>query len=314
MGGGRVRIAFLGTPDFAVPSLRALVSNGHDVSVFTQPDRPRDRGLASSPSAVKLAALELGLPVYEFERIRRPEGVAAMEALSPDAMVTAAFGQILSQKLLDIPRWGCVNVHASLLPKFRGPAPIQWAIIKGETQTGVTTMLTDAGIDTGDILLQRRTDIAPGETAGELFVRLAALGAETLLETLRLMESGNLKRTPQDHAASTHFPMLTKEDGRVDWCKTPGEICDLVRGVNPWPGAWTPCRGETLKIWKAEPAPFCGEPGVVLKANRRDGFVVGALEGSVRILDVQMQGKKRMDCAQYLCGCRLEEGEALDAG
>jgi methionyl-tRNA formyltransferase len=315
VGGGKLRIAFLGTPDFAVPSLRMLVAAGHDVAgVFTQPDRPRDRGLAESPSSVKLAALELGLRVNEFVRIRRPEGVAAMEQLAPDVMVTAAFGQILSQKLLDIPKYGCVNVHASLLPKYRGPAPIQWAVIRGETETGITTMLTDAGIDTGDILLQRKTDIAPDETAGELFARLAALGAETLIETLRLMESGKLRRAPQDHAAATHFPMLTKEDGRVDWSKKPKEICDLVRGVNPWPGAWTSCRNETLKIWKAEPAPFCGEPGVVLKANHRDGFVVGALDGSVRILDVQMQGKKRMNCAQYLCGCRLEEGKALDAG
>jgi methionyl-tRNA formyltransferase len=173
-----VRIAFLGTPDFAVPSLKALLSAGHTIAgVFTQPDRPRDRGQKPAPSPVKEAAVELGLDVYEFERIRRAEGVAAMTALQPDVMVTAAFGQILSQKLLDIPKLGCINVHGSLLPKYRGPAPIQWAIINGETETGITTMLTDAGIDTGDMLLQKKTAIGPDETAGELFGRLSVLGA-----------------------------------------------------------------------------------------------------------------------------------------
>lgn len=310
-----MRIAFLGTPDFAVPSLKALAAAGHDVAgVFTQPDRPRDRGQKDSPSSVKLAALELGLAVYEFERIRRAEGLSAMSALQPDVMVTAAFGQILSQKLLDVPKYGCINVHASLLPKYRGAAPIQWAIINGETETGITTMMTEAGIDTGDILLQKRTGIDPDETAGELFARLAALGAETLLETLKLLEQGNLPRTPQDHAAATHFPMLTKDDGHIDWCKSPVEICNLVRGVNPWPGAWTMCRCDMLKIWKAEPVALCGKPGVILKMNVRDGLVIGARDGAVRLLDVQLQGKKRLSGAQYLCGCRLEEGMALDAG
>lgn len=315
MGGGKLKIAFLGTPDFAVPSLRALIANGHEVSgVFTQPDRPRDRGLSSAPSAVKRAALELGLAVYEFERIRRAEGVAAMQTLHPDAMVTAAFGQILSQRLLDIPRFGCVNVHASLLPRYRGPAPIQWAVINGEKETGVTTMLTDAGVDTGDILLQRKTDIGPDETAGELFARLAALGAEALIETLDRMQKGALRRTPQDHEAATRFPMLTKDDGRIDWNKPPEAICNLVRGVNPWPGAWTVCRCDVMKIWKAEPAGLCGEPGRILRVNLKDGLIVGALGGSVRVLDVQMQGRKRMMSEQYLCGCRLEEGMTLDAG
>lgn len=309
-----MRIAFLGTPDFAIPCLRALISKGHEVSVFTQPDRPRDRGQKAALSPVKLVAIELGLPVYEFEKIRRPDGVAAMEALAPDVMVTAAFGQILSQKLLDIPEFGCVNVHASLLPKYRGPAPIQWAVINGENETGITTMLTDAGVDTGDILLQRKTAIGPDETAGELFERLAAMGAEVLLETLTLMENGGLKRIPQNHDEATRFPMLAKDDGRVDWNKTPTEICNLVRGVNPWPGAWTRCRCDIMKIWKAEPAQMCGEPGRILKANVKDGLVIGAGGGAVRILDVQMQGKRRMNCEQYLCGCRLEEGMALDAG
>jgi methionyl-tRNA formyltransferase len=310
-----LRIAFLGTPDFAVPSLRALVGAGHEVAaVFTQPDRPRDRGQKQAPSAVKQAAHELDLYVLEPERIRRNEYVNVMLNLQPDLMVTVAFGQILSQKLLDIPKYGCINVHASLLPKYRGPAPIQWAVIKGETETGITTMMTDAGIDTGDILLQRKTAIDREETAGELFGRLAALGAESLLQTLELLQQGKLTRTPQDHAAATHFPMLAKDDGRIDWSRSPAEICNLIRGVNPWPGAWTACRCDTLKIWKAEPTALCGAPGVILKMNIRDGLIIGTGGGSVRLLDVQMQGKKRLSGAQYLCGCRLEEGMALDAG
>jgi methionyl-tRNA formyltransferase len=310
-----LKIAFLGTPDFAVPSLQMLVAAGHEIAgVFTQPDRPRDRGQKPASSPVKQAALELGLPVYEFERIRRPDGLAAMTALAPDLMVTAAFGQILSQKLLDIPKYGCINVHGSLLPKYRGPAPIQWAVINGETETGITTMMTDAGIDTGDILLQRKTTIWPEETAGELFARLAALGAETLMETLALLEQGCLVRTPQDHAAATHFPMLTKDDGRIDWNKTPEQICNLIRGVNPWPGAWTECSCDIMKIWRAEPAELCGAPGQILKVNHKDGLIIGASGGAVRILDIQMQGKKRLNYAQYLCGCKLVEGMTLNAG
>ncbi len=310
-----MKIAFLGTPDFAVPSLTALVHAGHDVAgVFTQPDRPRDRGQKTQPSAVKQAAQELGLTVYEFERIRRAEGVAAMAALQPDLMVTAAFGQILPQKLLDIPKYGCINVHGSLLPKYRGPAPIQWAVINGETETGITTMMTDAGVDTGDILLQKRTGIHPEETAGELFARMAALGAETLLETIALLEQGKLTRTPQDHAAATHYPMLDKASGRIDWNKTPQEIINLVRGVSPWPGAWTTCGYDVMKVWRVECVAMDGEPGRILRVNQKDGLIIGARGGAIRILDLQMPGKRRLCSSEYLCGCRLVEGMVLDAG
>jgi methionyl-tRNA formyltransferase len=309
-----LRVVFLGTPDFAVPSLRALVSAGHVVAgVFTQPDRPRDRGMKAQPSAVKQAALALGLDVYEYERVKRPEGVAQVAALEPDVMVTAAFGQILSKKLLDIPRFGCVNVHASLLPKYRGAAPIQWAVINGETETGVTTMMTDVGVDTGDILLQRKVSIGAEETAGELFMRLASLGADVLVETLERMGQGKLARTPQNHAEATHFPMLNKDDGRIDWNRSPNAIRNLVRGVNPWPGAWTRCGAGVMKIWRVEPADYRGRPGVILKVNQKDGLVVGAGDGAVRILDLQMQGKRRMTSEEYICGCRLAEGLALDA-
>jgi methionyl-tRNA formyltransferase len=310
-----VRIAFLGTPDFAVPSLMTLAAAGHDIAgVFTQPDRPRDRGHRAQSSPVKQTAQELGLPVFEFERIRRSEGVAALVALAPDVMVTAAYGQILSQKLLDIPVHGCINVHASLLPKYRGAAPIQWAVINGEKETGITTMMTEAGIDTGDILLQRKTDIGAEETAGELFSRLAAMGAETIVETLALLERGKLPRTPQDHEKATHFPMLDKACGRIDWNKSPEQIRNLVRGVNPWPGAWAQCGQDIIKIWRVEPSELCGQPGQILKANQKDGLIVGACGGAVRILDLQMPGKRRLCSAEYLCGCRLMEGMALDAG
>ena len=307
-----MRIVFLGTPDFAVPSLRALAAAGYDVvGVFTQPDRPRDRGKKTAPSPVKQAALELGFPVFEFERIRRAAGVAAMEALRPDVMVTAAFGQILSQKLLDIPKFGCINVHGSLLPKYRGPAPIQWAVINGEKETGITTMRTDAGIDTGDMLLQKAVAIGPCETAGELFCRLALLGAETLLETLELLKSGKLERTPQDHAAATHFPMLDKDSGKIDWNRSAGEIHNLVRGVTPWPGAWTLLGGEAVKIWKTEPCDEQIVPGHLV-CSVKGGMTIGAGQGAVRVLQIQLPGKRRMAAQDYLCGCRIAEGTAFD--
>ncbi len=310
-----MRIAFLGTPDFAVPPLRALVGAGYEVvGVFTQPDRPRDRGQKTQPSPVKEAALELGLPVFAFERIRRTEGVAALTALAPDLMVTAAFGQILSQKVLDIPRIGCVNVHGSLLPQYRGPAPIQWAVIRGEAETGITTMMTDAGIDTGDILLQRVTPIGPEETAGELFDRLAALGAETLLETLRQLEAGTLPRRPQNHDEATHFPMLTRETGRVDWTRPAAEVHNLVRGVNPWPGAWTLCDGQTMKLWRTRPADGEGAPGTVLRADGKQGLLVACGQGAVEVLELQMPGGRRMASADYLRGRRILEGTVLHGG
>ena len=310
-----MRIAFLGTPDFAVPSLRALVGAGHEIAgVFTQPDRPRDRGQKTQPTPTKAAALELGLPTFAFERIRRAEGVAALAGLQPDLMVTAAFGQILPQRILDIPKLGCVNVHGSLLPRYRGPAPIQWAVINGEAETGITTMATDAGVDTGDMLLQRATAIGPDETAGELFDRLASLGAETLLETLRLMEAGKLARTPQNHELATHFPMLTRETGSIDWSKSAAAIHNLVRGVNPWPGAWTMCDGQVMKIWRTRPQEGSGQPGRILRADAKGGLLVGCGEGALEVLELQMPGGRRMAATDYLRGRRLPEGTVLHAG
>jgi methionyl-tRNA formyltransferase len=246
-----MRVVFMGTPEFATPSLRMLADEGHEIAaVVCQPDRPRGRGGRTTACPAKVEALAMGLRVLSFERIRDPEAVAALRQLAPDVLVTAAYGQILSKKILDIPPLGCINVHGSLLPRYRGPAPIQWAIIQGERTTGVTTMLTDRGVDTGDILLQRTLEIGPEETAGELTARLAALGADALRLTLQLWAAGQLKPTPQNPAEATRFPMLTREDGRIDWRRPAGDIVNGCGAVDPWPGAFTVLAGETLKIWK----------------------------------------------------------------
>lgn len=303
-----MKIAFLGTPDFAVPSLQALVRAGHEVvGVCTQPDRPQGRNYKMIACAAKQAAQELGLQVYQFERIRRREGYEALKALQPDLLVTAAFGQILTQRILDIPKYGCINVHGSLLPAYRGAAPIQWAIIKGEKVTGITTMLTDVGIDTGDILLQRATPIGEDETAGELFDRLAALGAEVLLDTLDGLQKGTLVPRPQEHTKATHFPMLTKEDGRIDFALSARQVHDLVRGVDPWPGAWvTQEDGSVLKIWKTRVRDdLSGRPGEVLEGE--ESFIVACGGGAVEILELQAPGKRRMNAVDYLRGHALKK-------
>ena len=226
----------MGTPEFAVPSLEALLGAGYEVAAaVTQPDRPVGRKGTLTPPPVKVCAQAHGVPVLQFERIRRPEGRQALSALAPDLFVTAAFGQILSQRVLDIPRLGTINVHASLLPAYRGSAPINWCLLRGEARTGVTTMMTDAGIDTGDMLLREETDILPEETAEELSTRLSKIGAETLLRTLRALEAGTLVRTPQDESAASYYPMLDKELGRMDFSRPARELHNQVRGLYPWP-------------------------------------------------------------------------------
>ena len=235
-----MRIVFMGTPEFAVPSLRALLDNGFEVvGAITQPDRPAGRGHKLTPCPVKLLAQERGVPVYQFERIKNQEGVDCLRALKPDLVVTAAFGQLLSREILEIPQYGTVNVHASLLPQYRGSAPINWCILEGETEAGVTTMLTDAGMDTGDMLLKASTPIGELETAGELTQRLSELGAQLLIDTLKVYPNGDLKPTPQDAAEASYQPMLTREMGRIDWTKSAEEIARQVRGLNPWPCAYT---------------------------------------------------------------------------
>lgn len=312
-----LRIVFMGTPDFAVPSLRALVAAGYDVAgVVCQPDRPRGRSGRPAPCEVKQAALELGLNVLQFERIRRQEGLDALRALKPDLFVTAAYGQILSNKVLAIPPLGTVNVHASLLPAYRGSAPVNRCIMAGERVTGVTTMFTDRGVDTGDMLLKRALDIAPGETAGELTARLAALGAELLIGTLEALRAGTLTRTPQDEALASYQPMLVKEDGLIDWTRAAHEIECQVRGVNPWPGACTPFGGGVLKIWRAEAidCPSEGERmacGQVILADRRAGLVVRCGQGALRLDELQLPGAKRMGARDYLNGKPMPVGTTL---
>jgi len=310
-----MRVAFMGTPAFAVPSLQALLDAGHEVAaVITQPDRPSGRKMKPTAGLVHALALKQRVPVLQFERIRRQEGLDALRGLGADLFVTAAFGQILSQKVLDIPPFGTVNVHASLLPRYRGPAPVNWCILEGEAVAGVTTMQTDIGIDTGDVLLQRGIPIDPLETAGELTSRLSVLGAELLIETLRRIEEGTCPRTRQDEAQATRQPMLEKSHGRIDWAKSAGDVHNLIRGVNPWPGAWTFVPGVgILKIWAARPGAQEGEPGRVLRADSREGLAVACGEGSLDILELQAPGAKRMAADAYLRGHVLKTGLTLGA-
>lgn len=298
-----MRVVFLGTPEFGVPSLRALVENGFQVAgVFTQPDKPKGRGKKLRMSPVKECALSYGIPVYQPKKIRL-DGVEALRALKPDLCVTAAFGQILSQEILDIPVIGTVNVHSSLLPRYRGSAPINWAIIQGETVTGVTTMLTDKGLDTGDMLLRRSVPILPGETAEELTARLAPIGAELLIETIRRLEAGDCPREPQNEEEMSYFPMLKKEMGEIDWQMTARQIVCRVRGLSPWPGTYTGVEGQTLKIWRAEEAQGAGKaPGTILCADAKAGLVIQAGEDAVRVLELQAQGGRRMNAKDYLRG------------
>lgn len=309
------RIAFLGTPEFAVPSFRALISRGYNVvGAFTQPDRPAGRGHHLVKSPVKLEAESAGVPVFQFLKIKSDEGVAQLEELRPDLVVTAAFGQILSQRVLDIPKIGTVNVHASLLPAYRGAAPVNWCLIEGETKAGVTTMMTDKGIDTGDILLQRETDILPEENAGQLLSRLSEIGAALLIETLEKIEDGCCPRTPQDATKASYFPMLKKEMGLIDFAKSPERIVNLVRGLNPWPGAYALLPEGVLKIHKARPVALAhaAKPGEILEASAKKGLVVACCGGAVEILEMQAPNGKPMTARAYLAGKALPAGLVLN--
>ncbi len=301
----------MGTPEFAVPSLKALCDNGYEVvGVFTQPDRPKGRGNKVVASPVKQLAVERGIPVFQPQRIRR-DGVEDLSSLAPDLCVTAAFGQILSQEILDIPRIGTVNVHASLLPKHRGSAPINWAILQGDDVVGVTTMMTDKGIDTGDMLLKAETACLPGETAGELTLRMAELGANLLIDTLRAMETGTLERIPQDHENMTYDPMLTKEMGVIDWSAPAKDIVNRIHGLNPWPGCSTLAAEGRLKLLRAEIADGAGQPGEILVADAKQGLIIAAGEGAVRVTQLQAPGGKPMSSRDYLRGHPMTAGTVL---
>jgi len=307
-----VRIVFLGTPEFAVPTLERAFEAGHEVAaVVTQPDRPKGRGRRLAAPPVKETALRLGLPVYQPESIRTPEAIELFGSLKPDAMVVVGYGKIIPQAVIDIPPRGIVNVHASLLPRYRGAAPVQWAVANGETATGVTTMRIDAGLDTGDILLQRETAIGPRETAVELAERLAAMGAALLVETLAGLERGEIVPRPQNSAEATFAPVLKKEDGRIEWRRPAQEIANRIRGFTPWPGCYTHLRGKALEICRAcAVGGGTGEPGSAHPVRGR--LVVTCGEGTaLEILEVQMEGRKRMDAAAFQNGYHLMENELL---
>jgi methionyl-tRNA formyltransferase len=308
-----MRIVFMGTPDFAVPSLRAIVEAGHEVAlVVTQPDRPARRGHHLQPPSVKVAAQELGLPVAQPETVNTPEFVEQLRGVAPDVVVVVAFGQILSRDVLDAPPRGCINVHASLLPKYRGAAPIQYALMKGETITGITTLYMTEQLDAGDMLLQKELPILPKDTYGTLYEKLATLGAETLVETLARLEQGAAQGVPQNHAEATRAPSLKKDAGRIDWNEPANMIVNLIRATNPRPGAFTTRGGETLKIWQASVVNRNkGEPGQVCEIRPQEGFVVSAGEGAVLVLELQAENRRRLSAAEWLHGNPLQEGERL---
>ncbi len=303
-----MRIVFMGTPEFAVPSLNALVEEGYEIAgVFTQPDRPKGRGNRLTPSPVKEAALAAGIPVFQPEKIRKT-GVDDLRSLKPDLCVTAAFGQILSREILEIPALGNINVHASLLPKHRGAAPIARAIMSGDEKAGVTTMLMDEGIDTGDMLLQEETGIGETETCGELTERLSRIGAELLIRTVRMMEQGTLKRTPQDESKMTYDPMLQKELSIIRFQDSARLVRGMINGLNPWPCAVVSYEKEKLKLLRAAEADGSGRPGEILRADPKEGLLIACGSGAVRILEMQAPGGKRMKPEDYLRGHRIRTG------
>ena len=293
----------MGTPDFAVPCLKRIISDGHEVSaVFSQPDRPKGRGWKLAPTPVKELALAHGLPVFQPVKLKDGAVAAQLKQLVPDVAVVVAYGRILPDDILCAPRLGCINVHASLLPALRGAAPIQWAVIGGDKYTGITTMHMAQGVDTGDIILQKQTEIAESETAGGLFSRLSEMGADVLSETLRLLESGAAPRIPQDHSRATFAPMIKKEMAALDFTKQPQGLCNLVRGLNPSPMARTTVDGKIVRVLSAAPAEgFSGSPGQILGTGR---FIVACKNGAVEFLTVRPEGKKTMGGGDFIRGWR----------
>ncbi len=307
-------LIFCGTPRFAVPTLEKLVQAGHSVPlVVTQPDRPRGRGMEVAFSPVKETALRLALPVTQPDKIKTNEDFRAhLERLKPDAIIVVGYGRIIPQWMIDLPRLGNLNLHASLLPKYRGAAPIQWAIANGESVTGVTTMRIDAGLDTGDILLQRELPIADDDTALTLAPRLAAVGADLVLETLLGLESGSIQPIPQDNSKATLAPVLRKEDGRIDFRRTAGEIYNRLRGLQPWPGAYTFFRERTLQVHRASPVAHgpALSPGHMAVVGEQ--LLVGCGRGTVlQVLEMQVEGKRRMSARDFINGYQPRPGEKL---
>lgn len=304
-----MRIIYMGTPQFAVPPLRALRSGGHDIlGVVTRIDKPAGRGKVLTPPAVKVEAREMGLSVHQPRRVREPEFIETLRKLAPDAIVVAAYGQILPRDILSLPRFGCINIHGSLLPKGRGAAPVNWSIIRGETETGVTIMQMDEGMDTGAILLQERIPVGADETAGTLTEKLSLLGARMIAAALPLLEAGELKPVPQANEEATLAPMLKKEDGLVDWALPAEEIRNRVRGLSPWPGAYTFLDGKLTKIIGTEVVEGSGEPGM-LYVTARETLDVGTDSGLLRITGIQAEGRRPMTAAEFLRGHRDVNGK-----
>lgn len=308
-----MRIAFLGTPEFAVPSLERLVDAGFEVvAAISQPDKPKGRGKKLTAPPVKVAALRLGIPVHQPTRLKTQEAADFFRSLQVQAMAVVAYGRIIPQSIIDIPPLGLVNVHSSLLPKYRGAAPMQWAVVEGETTTGVTTMLIDAGLDSGDMLLKYEVEIGPEENAVELSERLSLLGADLLVQSLRSLERRTISPQPQDHELATHAPMLKKETGLIEWRWRAIMIHNRVRGFQPWPGAYTHYKGETLHIWKARilEQPVPGVPGTLEVQKKRIAVACG--DGTaLELQEVQLQGRKRMPATAFANGRHLETGQKL---
>lgn len=306
-----LRLVFMGTPAFAVPSLDALVEAGYPpVAVVTVPDRPQGRGLQPRPSAVKQAALRHGLPVLQPENLREPAFLAEMERLAPDVIAVVAF-RILPPEAYRLARLGAFNLHASLLPAYRGAAPINRAIMNGEIETGVTTFFLKEKVDTGDTILMRRVPIGPEETAGELHDRLAELGARVVVETVSHIEDGTAEARRQDERRASQAPKIFKEDAEIDWARTAEEVHNHVRGLSPYPGAWSEHAGTTLKLYRARPARGMGAPGEVLEASAEEGLLVACGEGALEVLELQREGRERMSAEAFLRGYALRPGERL---
>ncbi len=309
-----MKVIFMGTPDFAVGTLEALIEAGHEiVLVVTQPDKPKGRGGKMQFTPVKEVAVAHDIPVYQPKKIKEPECVEKLRAYQADVCVVVAFGQILPKEILEMTPYGCINVHASLLPKYRGAAPIQWAVIDGEEVSGVTTMQMDEGLDTGDIILKAQVPLDEKETGGSLFDRLAAEGAALCVKTLKALEDHTATWTPQGDSTTSYAKMLTKDLGNIDWSQAAVSIERLVRGLNPWPSAYTNWQGKTMKIWEAEVSAKEGEalPGTVIQVDK-DGFYVQTGQGSLKIKALQIPGKKRMDAAAFLLGYQVNVGDVLE--
>ena len=310
-----MKIVYMGTPDFAVPPLRSLLNTEYEVAaVVTQPDKPKGRGKALMPTPVKEEALKHGIPVYQPEKVREPGFVEKLRELKPDLIEVAAFGQIIPESVLNMPKFGCINIHASLLPKYRGAAPIQYAVIDGEKESGVTIMKMGKGLDTGDMIARTEVPLAKDETGGSLFEKLSSAGARLLVETLPDIFAGTAVYEKQPEESPTPYAaMITKKMGLIDFSKSAEELERLVRGLNPWPSAYTFLNGKNLKIWKAEADMTQAEkniPGTVVRADE-EGICVACGTGRLILKEVQLEGKKRMDSASFLRGCKVEPGTRL---